>query len=399
MKSGPWVIAGATLVCAAGMLVSVAIQAGRPHRGFPEGSRTVEIKQGASARAAAETLEQAGVIRSALVFRLLIKLRGAGENIHAGEYEFTALMTPNEVLEKLLKGDALTHRLTIPEGLRLDEVADLVAASSFGDRAAFLRAAGRPDLSATWTPRRPISRGIFFPRPTSSPRAPPRSGSWKAMVSASARRSPLRRWIRARALGFSLRQAVTLASLIEEEAGVDEERAHISAVFHNRLHREMLLQCDPPPLCTPSPARADTGEKSTNQISHSIHPGTPTRAPACRPARLQPGRQVDRSGPPPRARRGPIFRCERGGQASLLRDAGCPRAGGAPLPQGSDSQQETLTQWGRRPLAPGARTAAGQPCDSDSVLSRLSAFCRRGPMRPPRGPRRYRRRWSRPWQT
>ncbi len=238
-------IAAAALVCAVGMAISVLIQAGRPHRGFPESSRVVVIQPGDSARAAAEKLEQEGVIQSAVVFRLLMKLRGAGGRIHAGEYQFEALMTPNEVLGKLLRGDVVTHRLTIPEGLRLDEVADLVSESSFGDRAAFLRAAGSADLVKDLDPRAQDLEGYLFPETYFFARGTSEQRIVAEMVRRFREALTTARLDRMGEIGLTLRQAVTLASLIEEEARLDDERPRIAAVFHNRLRRGMLLQCDP----------------------------------------------------------------------------------------------------------------------------------------------------------
>src|SRR2546422_745038 len=120
MRIGPALVLTAAVIVSVTVIVSLVRKASLPYKGYPGSSVTVVIEPGRPARTAAAKLGEAGVVRSSLAFRLLMRLRGAEEKIHAGEYEFIGSLTPDEVLDKLVRGDVVLHKLTIPEGLRLD---------------------------------------------------------------------------------------------------------------------------------------------------------------------------------------------------------------------------------------------------------------------------------------
>jgi len=238
------------LVLAAGAACFLAVaayvwQGNKPYKGFPEGSKIVIIEPGRPARAAADTLQREGIIRSSLIFRLLVRIEGAGGRIHAGEYEFKDALSPMQVLDRLVRGDVMRHRLTIPEGLRMDETADLVAQRGFGDREEFLEAARDPGMISDVDPAAGNLEGYLFPDTYLFERGASVETIVAEMVARFRKELTPARLERMRELGFSLRQTVTMASLIEEEARVEDERSRISAVFHNRLRKGMLLQCDP----------------------------------------------------------------------------------------------------------------------------------------------------------
>jgi len=244
-RVGPALVVLAALVFCVVAVFTLVRQGGTPYKGYSESSTVVEIEPGRPARAVAEELSRAGVIRSALLFRLLVRIRGADGRIHAGEYEFSGSMTPPQVLDKLIRGDVVRHRLTIPEGLRIDEVADIVQASGFGTREAFIRAAGDAGAMKDLDPDAPDLEGYLFPDTYFFARGVPAERIVSEMVARFRRELTPERTARMKEIGMSLRRTITLASLIEEEARVDDERARISSVFHNRLERRMPLQCDP----------------------------------------------------------------------------------------------------------------------------------------------------------
>lgn len=220
-------------------------QVGASWKGFPGERCVVSIPPGQSARSAAESLHAAGVIRSRAVFLALLKLRRGDAAIHAGEYEFIGPSSPSAVLERLLRGDVLRHRLTIPEGLRIEEVAGIVESEGFSRRAEFLVATRRAALIADLDPQATDLEGYLFPDTYLLPHGIPATQIVEAMVARFRQAMGPERTARLEAARMNVRQCVTLASLIEEEAQIDEERARISAVFHNRMKLGMLLQCDP----------------------------------------------------------------------------------------------------------------------------------------------------------
>src|SRR5436309_948336 len=125
MKIGQALVLTAAIIVSVMAVASLVWKETRPFKGYPEASVTVVIEPRQPARVAAAKLAESGVVRSPLAFRLLMRLRRAEEKIHAGEYEFSGPMTPDAVLDKLVRGDIVLHKLTIPEGLRIDEIADL----------------------------------------------------------------------------------------------------------------------------------------------------------------------------------------------------------------------------------------------------------------------------------
>jgi len=244
-RIGPALVVLAAIAFCVVAVVALVRHGGTPYRGYSQKSVVVEIEPGRPARVVAEELADAGVIRSALLFRILIRMRGADAKIHAGEYEFSERMTPPQVLDKLVRGDVVRHRLTVPEGLRIDEIADIVETSGFGARQAFLAAAGNASLIKDLDSEATDLEGYLFPDTYFFARGVSADRIVEEMVARFRREVTPERSNRMEQLGLSLRDTVTLASLIEEEARVDDERARISAVFHNRLERHMPLQCDP----------------------------------------------------------------------------------------------------------------------------------------------------------
>jgi UPF0755 protein len=238
------VLAAAFIVCFAAV-GSMAWKASLPYKGYAEPSVTLVIEAGKPARAAALQLQQARVVRSALAFRILMRLRRAEEKVHAGEYEFTGPMRPDEVLDKLVRGDVVLHKITVPEGLRMDETADLISAAGYGNRASWIEAIHEAKLISDLDPDATDLEGYLFPETYLLPRGATPDSIVAEMVQRFRREmTPLRR-SRMQELGLNIRQAVTLASLVEEEAKEDEERPRIAGVFLNRLSSSMLLQCDP----------------------------------------------------------------------------------------------------------------------------------------------------------
>ncbi|HKY32095.1 MAG TPA: endolytic transglycosylase MltG [Candidatus Polarisedimenticolia bacterium] len=245
MRLAPLVVITAAILCCAITLGTLVWHGNLPYKGHPGDTVIVVVEPGRPARAAAAALEQAGVIRSALAFRLLMRVRRAEGALHAGEYAFSGALTPSQVLDKLVRGEVVRHKLTIPEGLRLDEIARVVEASGLGRKDAFLRAAGDAALVADLDPEARDLEGYLFPDTYHVPRGVDESRLVAEMVGRLRRELTPERRARLEQLGLSVRQALTLASLVEEEAGLDEERPRIAAVFHNRLRMGMPLQCDP----------------------------------------------------------------------------------------------------------------------------------------------------------
>lgn len=208
--------------------------------------RQVSLPEGGSVGTFAVRLERAGVIRSALAFRLLVKLQQAETRLKPGTYAFRGSEGARRILERTLRGDVLTFSVTIPEGKTLDQVADLIARQGFCSEQAFRAAATRSpadfDIPAP-TSRKSLEGYLMpdtyrFPRPTRPERIV------RTLVENWRRRifKPNRKLFEQGDL--ALDQVMIAASLIEREARVDRDRPLIASVIRNRLERGMRLQID-----------------------------------------------------------------------------------------------------------------------------------------------------------
>ena len=202
------------------------------------------VPQGASAEAIARQLHALGLVRHPLVFRVLAQARGQGARLKAGEYALSGPLSLEGILDAFSRGDVVRRDLTIPEGRSLDEIAALVAAEGLGLQA-FLAAARDPALVRDLDPAAPDLEGYLFPDTYDVPQSPEAP---RALVRRMAQR--FREVIgpdlpRIDELGLTVREVVTLASIVELETASGPERPRIAAVFLNRLERGMPLQTDP----------------------------------------------------------------------------------------------------------------------------------------------------------
>jgi UPF0755 protein len=213
----------------------------------PEGRRepaVVEVPEGASLRAVAAQLEAAGAIRNARAFGWLARLEGKDGSLKVGEYEIEPGRSAREVLTQLVEGRVRLHVVTIPEGLRIEEIAERVEAAGFGSLAEYVELARDPVFARAHGVEGDTLEGYLFPETYRFPREATAEqvitaqlaqfeSAWSEIAPLAARR------------GLAKRTTVILASLIEKETGAPEERPLISAVFHNRLARGMRLETDP----------------------------------------------------------------------------------------------------------------------------------------------------------
>jgi UPF0755 protein len=165
--------------------------------------------------------------------------------LQAGEYRFINPASPLEVAERLARGDVFTRAVTFPEGLTIWEMAETFARGGLGTANEFERAAANATLVNALDPGADSLEGYLFPDTYALPRRAGADAVVAAMVGRFERAfdEPLR--AAARAAGLSLRDVVTIASLVEKETAAPEERPIVAAVYRNRLRIGMLLQCDP----------------------------------------------------------------------------------------------------------------------------------------------------------
>jgi UPF0755 protein len=211
----------------------------------PPESVVVTIPPGASLSSAARQLYARGVIGSARSFTVLAFLRDQTQSLQAGEYEFGDAARPDTVLQRLVRGDVRRYRFTIPEGLNLHEVALRVEEQGIGSAPDFLRLTKDPAFIASLGIEALTLEGYLFPETYTYTAGMAQKRLIEAMVRQFSLRLSPELVARARALGLDPHQLVTLASIIQKEAGNRAEMPTVSAVFHNRLRLKMPLQADP----------------------------------------------------------------------------------------------------------------------------------------------------------
>ncbi|NPU83274.1 MAG: endolytic transglycosylase MltG [Syntrophaceae bacterium] len=208
---------------------------------------TVEIPRGTGFVEIVDILEKTGLVQNKPFFYVLAVLKRSNRQIRAGEYELASSMSPNEIIGRLVRGMIKGYKVTIPEDWSLQEIADLLASPEFRlvDRKTFLATARDREFLDALNIRGASAEGYLFPNTYIFDRTMGAREIIKAMVHQFWKAFTPEMRNRAEQMGLNVHEAVTLASLIGKETGLKSEKNLISAVFHNRLRREMKLQCDP----------------------------------------------------------------------------------------------------------------------------------------------------------
>lgn len=208
-------------------------------------SKVVIIPDGATFQQVAALLERERLIKSRSAFVLFGKSQSVDRKIHAGEYEFNAGMMPAEILAKLLSGQVLLHSITIPEGLAVSQIDDLLAQHGVVDREELLRLTKDKTFIASLGIKADTLEGYLYPNTYRFPREVKPKEVVLAMVDHLRQAFGPDLQARAKELNMTMHEVLTLASIIEKETGSSGERPEISAVFHNRLKKKIPLQSDP----------------------------------------------------------------------------------------------------------------------------------------------------------
>lgn len=211
-----------------------------PYKAFDK-ETFVQLPHGTGTQAMADALESAGVIRSSWAFMLQRAVRRSSK-LQAGEYRFTNAASVYEVFDRISRGDVYTFEFTAPEGSNMFDVARLLEEKGIIPAADFLEAASKPALIQDLAPKAQSLEGFLFP---STYRL---SHSTTAEQLAKMMTDQFRKeWAKAAhsASASDPQKVVTLASLVEKETGVAEERPLVASVFTNRLAKGMRLECDP----------------------------------------------------------------------------------------------------------------------------------------------------------
>jgi len=217
----------------------------RPYKGYDAAEQFVEIPQGSGSATIARRLTDAGVVQDVSRFRIALWVTGAGRRLQAGEYRFDRPMSPREVVDKIARGDVFVTPITFREGLTIRQMGALFASRGFGDSREFVAAASRGDLIQDLDPGARDLEGYLFPDTYTLPRKATAEQLVTRMVAGFRKALSPEIVDAAAAKQLTVRQLVTLASIVEKETGNKDERPLVAAVYANRLKIGMGLQCDP----------------------------------------------------------------------------------------------------------------------------------------------------------
>ncbi len=209
----------------------------------PEGA-VVAVRPGMSLRSVAGSLEREGLISDAQLFIWMARLKGAAQNIRAGEYRVESGMGPPALLDRMVSGQVVQHALTVVEGWTFRQMLDAMHKSPHLDHT--LAGLGDSEIMARLGRAHEHPEGRFFPDTYHFPRGMTDLEFLKRAYRSMSERLEAE-WAN-RKEGLPLKgpyEALILASIVEKETGVPEERPEIAGVFVRRLLKGMRLQTDP----------------------------------------------------------------------------------------------------------------------------------------------------------
>ncbi len=250
----------------------------------------VEIPFGSSATRVAEILMESGVIADSGSLLAAVQDAGVAGAIQAGSYQLTAGTSIEELLVELLAGPvSTTYRLTVFAGQRTDEIIDLLAEASRIDRADFEDALLNGEVTSQWLDQSsPLTlrswEGLLFPDTYEFANDAGAVQILQRLSDTMEQRMSIIDWSGLAAQGFSSYQGVVMASIIESEVRVAEERPLVAGVIINRLNDGWLLEMDSTVLYglnTRDVAEFDRGADSPyNTYRDPGLPPTPIAAPS-----------------------------------------------------------------------------------------------------------------------
>jgi UPF0755 protein len=203
---------------------------------IPKGSTFPEIEK---------MLVEKGALRYPFAFRILVIGTMTGTKLQHGEYALPAPPSAIELWRKLVGGDVAKYQVTIPGGSTLFDIAETLGTLELANPTAFLTAATSPSLTSRMGIPRSTLEGYLFPDTYIMVKDMPPEEILGVMVRQFRRKFTPEMESKAAEDGFTLNQIVTIASIIEKETGLDQEKPLVSAVIRKRLSLKMPLQMDP----------------------------------------------------------------------------------------------------------------------------------------------------------
>ena len=233
------------VLLAGGAAAFVYVRVNQAYRGYEGAEQFVDLPQGSGSVTIGQRLAAAGVVRDASTFRAALWVSGQGRHLKAGEYRFDRAMTPFEVIDKIARGEVYVINVTFPEGLTVADMARIFESHGMGSAASFVTASKEASLVRDLDPAAADLEGYLFPETYALSRHTDAPKLIRLMVARFTHVFTPEMREAAAARGMTVRQAVTLASIVEKETAKAEERPLVAAVYTTRLRIGMPLQCDP----------------------------------------------------------------------------------------------------------------------------------------------------------
>jgi UPF0755 protein len=206
----------------------------------------VEIQNNMGTGKIAQLLYENGLINNSTLFRIYVKNEGLDRFLKAGKYELSPSMSTKEIVDILLKGQLNLISFTIPEGFTIEQIANSLQKQGLADSEKFLKLTSNGDFDFPWINELPEGKlrleGFLFPDTYKIPENFSEEEIIQMMLNRFVEIFNEDYQARMNELGMNILEVITLASIIEREIKVPEERAIASAVFHNRLNKNMMLQ-------------------------------------------------------------------------------------------------------------------------------------------------------------
>ena len=215
------------------------------YKGYDTREQFVEIQRGAQANTIGQLLVDAGVVSGPWIFRLALWWSESEHRLQAGEYHFDRPLTSIEVVDQLVRGQVYVRPITFPEGLTIREMAKVFEKEGLGQAETFIRVSNHHELIAEFDNEASNLEGYLFPDTYALPRNVTAYDLVRLMVDRFEQvfDENLREATAAR--GWTIREVITLASVIQKEVANPEDGPLVSAVYNNRLRIGMALQSDP----------------------------------------------------------------------------------------------------------------------------------------------------------
>jgi UPF0755 protein len=245
-RRGRGLLVALLLLAAAAASAAGYVRWGLDPAGTSTEAVTFEVPRGIGARGVVTRLHEAGLIREPRVFLALLVWQGNDRRIGEGLYDLAPAMDAHEVAAALVRGGRpRTLRLVVPEGSRLVDVAARLESVGLAPRETALAAATSVGGARPFLPAAATLEGYLFPAVYEVPIDEVPERTLARMLARFERELDETTLARVEAEGFTVHEWVTLASMIQAEAGGEEEMAIIAGVFRNRLDIGMRLQSDP----------------------------------------------------------------------------------------------------------------------------------------------------------